>query len=57
VLAALGSSGLATVVAAFVTARTSKGKQDDASPNGERRRLQDEVNWLRRELERRNDSD
>lgn len=54
-LTAFGTSGFATIIAAGVTATTSRGKQAQAKPNGERQRLTDEVAWLRRELEREHD--
>ena len=47
------SSGVATaVVALFNTIFSRRGhKQKQVSPNGERRRLQNEVNWLRKQVE------
>jgi hypothetical protein len=51
------SSGVATaVVGLFSTLFSRRGdKQKQVNPNGERRRLQNEVNWLRKQLEEQND--
>lgn len=50
VMEAVGASGITTVIAAWFTARFSGSKQSGAEPNGERKRLQDEVYWLRAQM-------
>jgi hypothetical protein len=49
------SSGVATAIVGMVTAILSRPKQDQANPNGERRALQEEVFWLRKRLEEKDD--
>lgn len=51
-LQAFGGSGIAALIAAIYTKRVSGGgKQASAEPNGARTRLQDEVVWLRHQLD------
>ena len=52
-LEGLGASGVMTLVSTIITARLSGGKQKNAEPNGARIRLQDEVYWLRSQLDKR----
>lgn len=46
----IGATGIVTGMASVFTAMMSRGK-DKGDPNGERKRLQDENDWLRRQLE------
>lgn len=51
IMEAFGASGIATIITAIITYRLSGKKQSIADPNGARTRLQDEVVWLRHQLE------
>ena len=52
VLEGLGASGVMAVISAVLSAKLSGGKQKNADPNGARTRLQDEVYWLRAQLDK-----
>jgi hypothetical protein len=52
VLEGLGASGVMAVISAVLSAKLSGGKQKNADPNGARIRLQDEVYWLRAQLDK-----
>ena len=51
IMEAFGASGIATIITAVITYRLSAKKQATAEPNGQRTRLNDEVVWLRHQLE------
>lgn len=51
-LEGLGASGIMAVISAVLSAKLSGGKQNKAEPNGARTRLQDEVYWLRAQLDK-----
>lgn len=52
VLEGLGASGVMTLISTLITAKLSGGKQKSADPNGARTRLQDEVYWLRAQIDK-----
>ncbi len=50
-LEAIGASGMVGLITTVMTRRLSGSKQGQTDPNGERRRLADEVLWLRHQVD------
>ena len=56
-LSAIGSSAVATIVTMLFTTAFSRATPDESGDNKERDRLQDEVVWLRGQLDDQLDDD